>query len=166
MSVSDDRYTTSKFILKDDAAVEYIKRLVDLMKDESNLSSGYLASDAYIDLYEYGDRVFKFVGDGFMDSGPDLSYSAVNGSDDEDEESEDEDEEDYYDEHDPIDFFSEVASNLAEGSWFFVENHSREKSYFSSRVTLYHQDGRVECSDSFELKRSLLKKLKIDGKVE
>ena len=33
MSVQVDRYTTSKFILKDDAAVEYIKKIVDIISD-------------------------------------------------------------------------------------------------------------------------------------
>ena len=164
MSVTVDDYTTSKFILKDDAAVAYIQRLVDLLQDESALSSGYLSSDAYIDLIDYGDRAFKFVGRGFMDSGPELRYSAVNKVEEESEEG-DEDE-DYEDDYDPIYLFSEIQANLAEGGWFFVENHASEKSYFSSRISLYHQNGKAEYSDSYEIKKEMLKKLGISGKIE
>lgn len=163
MSVSVDRYTTSKFILKDDAAVEHIKRLVGLMRDESNLSSGYLRSDSYIELYEYGDRAFKFVGDGFMDSSPELRYYAVKGWDGERTEDEKYNDDENYE---PISFFSEIQENLAEDGWFFVENHTAEKSYFSSQISLYHQNGKSDYSCSYEIKKEMLKKLSITGKVE
>jgi hypothetical protein len=165
MSVTVDRYTTSKFILKDDAAVEYINKIVDLLSEEGNLQSGYLSSDAYIKLYDYGDRTFKFIGDGFCDSGPEIRASALNEeSSEEDEESEEEDE-DYYDE-DPISLFDEIQKNLVEGTWFFVENHAVEKSYFSSYIAFYHQNGKTDYRHSYELKKQILEDNKIDGKVE
>jgi hypothetical protein len=163
MSVTVDRYTTSKFILKDDAAVEYINKIVDLLAEEGNLQSGYLASDAYIKLYEYGDRTFKFVGDGFCDSGPEIRASALNEEASE-EESEEEDE-DYYEE-DPISLFDEIQKNLAEGTWFFVENHAVEKSYFSSHIAFYHQNGKTDYRHSYDLKKQILEDNKINDKVE
>jgi len=168
MSVTVDRYTTSKFILKDDAAVEYINKIVDLLAEEGNLQSGYLASDAYIKLYEYGDRTFKFIGDGFCDSGPEIRASALNeeSSEEGDEElDEEEEDEDYYDE-DPISLFDEIQKNLAEGTWFFVENHAVEKSYFSSYIAFYHQNGKTDYRHSYELKKQILEDNKIDAKVE
>ena len=164
MSIQVDRYTTSKFILKDDAAVEHIKKIVDVISS-GNLSCGYLSNDAYISLYEYGDRTFKFVGHGFCDSGPEIRPSALAESDESDEESEDEEEEDYYDE-DPISLFDEIQSNLAEGTWFFVESHGVEKSYFSSYVALYHQNGKTDYRHSHDLKMQVLKDNGIDGKIE
>lgn len=161
MSIQVDRYTTSKFILKDDAAVEHIKKIVEIISS-GNLSCGYLSDNAYIKLYEYGDRTFKFIGDGFCDSGPEIRPSALSESD---EEYEDEEEEDYYDE-DPISLFDEIQSNLVEGTWFFVESHGVEKSYFSSYVALYHQNGKTDYRHSHDLKRQILQDNKIDAKVE
>jgi hypothetical protein len=163
MSVTVDRYTTSKFILKDDAAVEYINKIVDLLAEEGNLQSGYLASYAYIKLYDLGNRAFKFVGDGFCDSGPEIRASALNEEASE-EESEEEDE-DYYEE-DPISLFDEIQKNLAEGTWFFVENHAVEKSYFSSHIAFYHQNGKTDYRHSYDLKKQILEYNKIDDKVE
>ena len=162
MSVTVDRYTTSKFILKDDAAVEYINKIVDLLAEEGNLQSGYLASDAYIKLYDYGDRTFKFIGDGFCDSGPEIRASALN---EEASEEESEEDEDYYEE-DPISLFDEIQKNLAEGTWFFVENHAVEKSYFSSYIAFYHQNGKTDYRHSYELKKQILEDNKINDKVE
>jgi hypothetical protein len=159
MSVTVDRYTTSKFILKDDAAVEHIKKIADLIAKEGNLHSGYLSNDAYIKLHDLGNRTFKFIGDGFCDSGPEIRASALN------EESPDEEEEDSYDE-DPISLFDEIQSNLAEGTWFFVENHSVEKSFFSSYIAFYHQNGKTDYRHSYDLKKKILEDNKIDGKIE
>lgn len=171
MSVTVDRYTTSKFILKDDAAVEHIKKIVDLLAAGEGLQCGYLSDDSFIKLYEYGNRTFKFVGDGFCDSGPEINASALikSGKDsDEDsseEESEEEDEEDSYDE-DPISLFDEIQSNLVEGTWFFVENHSVEKSFFSSYIAFYHQNGKTDYRHSYDLKKKILEDNKIDGKID
>lgn len=169
MSVTVDRYTTSKFILKDDAAVEHIKKIVSLLS-KGYLHSGYLSSDNYIDLYEYGDRTFKFIGHGFCDSGPEVRASALEESEEEEEydddsEEEEEEDEDYYDE-DPISLFDEIQKNLVEGTWFFVENHAVEKSYFSSYVAFYHQNGKTDYRHSYDLKKKILADNKIDAKVE
>lgn len=176
MSVSVDRYTTSKFILKDDEAVAHIKNLVELLQDECNLSMGYtFKDDYYASLYSYGDRTFKFVAGGYADSGPELRYSVVYGSkanqsaedeDLEDDELEEEDELEEDLENDPVCVFSEIQKNLQEGTWFFVENHCIEKSYLSSYVALYHQDGRTIFKHSHDSKMEILKKLNIEGKVE
>lgn len=165
MSVTVDRYTTSKFILKDDAAVEHIKKIVDIISS-GNVSCGYLSDDAYIKLHEYGDRTFKFVGDGFCDSGPEINTSALSDSSNySDEDSGEEDEEDYYEE-DPTSLFEEIRRNLAEGTWFFVENHAVEKSYFSSHIAFYHQNGKTDYRHSHDLKMQILKDNKIDGNVD
>ena len=164
MSVTVDRYTTSKFILRDDAAVEYIKKVVDIISS-GDVSCGYLSSDSYISLYEYGDRTFKFVGHGFCDSGPEIRASALSESAEEDEGSDESEEEDYYEE-DPISLFDEIQSNLAEGTWFFVENHAVEKSYFSSHIAFYHQNGKTDYRHSYDLKKQILADNKIDAKVE
>ena len=145
MSVTVDRYTTSKFILKDENAVEHIKMLVDLLQDESNLSMGYVFKEEYYaKLISYGNNTYKFQADGYADSGPELRYSAVYGSS---EDEEDEDGDIYYD---PISIFDEIQKNIKEETWFFVENHSVEKTYFSSYITFYHQDGRTLGKSSYD----------------
>ena len=166
MSVTVDRYTTSKFMLKDDAAVEHIKKIVNLL-NKGYLHSGYLSSDNYIDLYEYGDRTFKFIGHGFCDSGPEVRASALEKSEEEeyDEDSEEEEEDESWYE-DPISLFDEIQKNLVEGTWFFVENHAVEKSYFSSHIAFYHQNGKTDYRHSYDLKKKILEDNKIDGKVE
>jgi hypothetical protein len=162
MSVTVDRYTTSKFVLKDDESVEYIKKIVEIIS-KGNLHCGYLSSDSYIDLYEYGDRTFKFVGHGFCDSGPEIRASALEESDDElDEE---EDEEEGWDE-DPISLFDAIQERLAKDTWFFVENHAVEKSYFSSHISFYHQNGKTDYRHSYDLKKQILADNKIDARVE
>lgn len=169
MSVTVDRYTTSKFILNDDDSVAYIQKLVELLQEEGNLQSGYLTDDAYIKLYDCGNRTFKFIGDGFCDSGPEIRASALSeeSSEEELDEESDEENEDYYDdESDPISLFDEIQRNLAEGTWFFVENHAVEKSYFSSYIAFYHQNGKTDYRHSYELKKKILEDNKIDAKVE
>jgi len=166
MSVTVDRYTTSKFILKDDDAAQYIKKIVDLLKLGQYLHTGYLSSDSNITLLEYGDRTFKFVGDGFCDSGPEIRASALSKIHEDDQEyDEPEDEEDDYEE-DPISLFEEIQRNLAKGTWFFVENHAVEKSYFSSHITFYHQNGKTDYRHSYDLKKQILEDNNVDGKVD
>ena len=160
MSVTVDRFTTSKFILKDDAAVEYIKKIVDVISS-GNVSCGYLSDDAYIKLYEYGDRTFKFIGDGFCDSGPEIQPSVLSEFNVDDEGADDHE----YDE-DPIILFDEIQANLESGTWFFVENHAVEKSYFSSYVAFYHQNGKTDYRHSHDLKRQILEGHKIDGGLD
>ena len=164
MSVTVDRYTTSKFMLKDDTAVEHIKKIVNLLS-KGYLHSGYLSSDNYIDLYDYGDRTFKFIGHGFCDSGPEVRASALEKSEEEEyDEDEEEEDESWYE--DPISLFDEIQKNLVEGTWFFVENHAVEKSYFSSHIAFYHQNGKTDYRHSYDLKKKILEDNKIDGKVE
>jgi hypothetical protein len=156
MSCSIDRFATTKFILKDDAAVNYIKSLVHLMQDENNLFNGYQTNNFSAELTQCGERTFKFVADGFADSGPELRHSSVYNSETTDAEYSDDNES-------PVFLFYEIQKNLAEGVWFFVENHTSEKSLLSSSVSLYHQDGRVEGTSSYESKKSILTKLKLGG---
>lgn len=163
MSVTVDRYTTTKFVLKDDAAVEHIKKIVSIIS-KGNLHCGYLSSDSYVDLYEYGNRTFKFVGHGFCDSGPEIRASALEESEEEYEEDDELEEEDWDEE--PISLFEEIQKNLAEETWFFVENHAVEKSYFSSHIAFYHQNGKTDYRHSYDLKKQILKENKIDAKVE
>jgi len=157
MSCSIDRFATTKFILRDDAAVNYIKNLVALMQDENNLFNGYQMSDFSAELIQCGERTFKFVADGFADSGPELRHSSVYS------EPITFDAEYSDDNESPVFLFYEIQKNLAEGVWFFVENHTSEKSLLSSSISLYHQDGRVEGTSSYESKKSILTKLKLGG---
>jgi len=158
MSTSVERYTTSKLILRDDEAVNHIKMLVGLLEEESNLHSGHFSSSFYIELMHYGDRAYKFIIDGLLDSGPELKLSAVYpGLEADNQSSSGEDEES----GEMVDLFLEIQKNLAEDSWFFVENHSVEKNFFSSSIFFYHQDGRKESVHSHDIKKSILRKLEI-----
>lgn len=158
MSTSIERYTTSKLILKDDEAVSHIKRLMELLKEESNLHSGSFSSNFYIELMHYGDRAYKFIVDGLLDSGPELKLSAVYPEPESDGRiSSGEDEES----GEVVDLFLEIQKNLAEDSWFFVESHSVEQAFFSSSIFFYHQDGRKESVHSHDIKKSILNKLEI-----
>jgi hypothetical protein len=158
MSTSTERYTTSKLILRDDEAVSYIKMLVGLLEEESNLHSGHFSSSFYIEFIPYGDRAYKFIIDGLLDSGPELKLSAVYpGLEADNQSSSGEDEES----GEMVDLFLEIQKNLAEDSWFFVENHSVEKNFFSSSIFFYHQDGRKESIHSHDIKKSILRKLEI-----
>jgi len=163
MSVLADRYTTSKFILKDDESEKYIKDLVNLLQDESNLSSGYTFKDYYAKLINYGDKIYKFTAGGYADSGPELKYSAIHKSDNNLNQN---DEDENFDEVNSISLFDEIQKNIAKDTWFFVENHCIDHSYFSSYVSFYHQDGRVASRYSDESKKEILKSMKIDGRSE
>ena len=158
MSTSIERYTTSKLILKDDEAVSHIKRLMELLEEESNLHSGSFSSNFHIKLMHYGDKAYKFIVDGLLNSGPELKLSAVYpGLESDGQPSSGEDEESGK----MVDLFLEIQKNLAEDSWFFVENHSVEETFFSSSIFFYHQDGRKESVHSHDIKKSILNKLEI-----
>jgi hypothetical protein len=161
MGVQVDNYCTTSFILKDDQAVEYISRLCKLVENESNLTSGYL-SDGYCSFIRYGkeERSFIIKTGGFCDSGPQLRYSAVYPKPESEEELEDEDESDWEDE-DSIDLFEEVRANLKEGTWFFVDGYSWDKSGAYTSVQFLHQNGKSEWVTNFDIKKEILKKMNI-----
>ena len=73
MGVEVGNYCTTSFILKDAESVEYIKKLCNVLTDESNLSSGYLSDDAYCKFVPYGKEENSFIikAGGFMDAGVD-----------------------------------------------------------------------------------------------
>jgi hypothetical protein len=157
MSLLVDRYVTSKFILKDNESVAYIKKLVNLLQNEENLSIGYISKDDYSAvLYEYGDKTFKFVAGGYIDSGPELKYSAIYKSNI--------DQKNIFNpniDNDSICLFLEIQKNLQEGTWFFVENHCVEKKYLNSYIALYHQDGRIKFKNSHDSKVEMLQSFNI-----
>ena len=165
MSLLVDRYVTSKFILKDNESVIYIKKLVDLLQKEENLSMGYISKEDYSAiLHEYGNKTFKFTASGYIGSGPELKYSVVYGYKNNQNITDDKNLLGKDLNHNSICLFSEIQKNLQEGSWFFVENHCVEKCYLNSYIALYHQDGRVKIKNSYDSKIEILTSLNIEGK--
>jgi len=160
MGVEVGNYCTTSFILKDAESVKYIKKLCDLLTDETNLSSGYLSDDAYcqLDAYSKEENSFIIKAGGFMDSGVDIRYSALH---DRQGTEEDEVDEDYEEEHDPINLWDEVQKHLKEGAWFFVDEYSYGRSYATTSVSFYHQNGKTEYESSFNIKKHILKKMGI-----
>jgi hypothetical protein len=156
MPVSVDRYSTSKFILKDDEAVGHIKSLVRLLQHESNLSSGFLMEESYAKLLQCGDRTFKFMAGGYANSNLELRYSSIHNMKNEILEDDDPD-------YNSVSLFSEIQKNLQEGAWFFVENHSIEDYDLSSYIAIYHQDGRVVYRSSYDSKIDILKSINLEG---
>jgi hypothetical protein len=146
MGVSASDYRTSEFTLKDQDAVNHIQHLVELLKDEENHYGGYYFDDHYIDMYETGDDLtFKIRTGGYADSSPELRRSAVY-----------EDEDDY---GDPVDLFSEIQSNLKEGTYFTSMCCENDKSGMYFYMYLHHADGRNEYMSSNDVKNELLKKM-------
>ena len=158
MGVEVGNYCTTSFILKDAESVKYIKKLCDLLTDETNLSSGYLSDDAYCKFISYGKEEHSFIikAGGFMDSGVDIRYSALH-----DRQRTEEDEVDYEEEHDPINLWDEIQKHLKEDTWFFVDEFSWGRSYTTTSVSFYHQNGKTEYESSFNIKKHILKKMGI-----
>jgi hypothetical protein len=99
-------------------------------------------------MYETGDDLtFKIRTGGYADSSPELRRSAVY-----------EGEDDY---EDPVDLFSEIQSNLKEGTYFTSMCCESDKSgmYFYTYMYLHHADGRNEYMSSNDVKNELLKKM-------
>jgi hypothetical protein len=169
MGVQVDNYCTTSFVLKDEKAVEYIQKLCELLTDDYNLHSGYLSSDAWCDMHPYGKEPNSFFikTGGYMDSGPELRASVVNNlfrEETEEEELSEEEEElereqDY--ECDPVNLWDEIRKNLKEGTWFFVDNYSWDKINAFTSVHFFHQDGRTEYIDNYQVKKKILEDLKI-----
>ena len=107
MGVQVDNYCTTSFILKDEEAVKYIRRLCKLLEDGESLHMGYLSQEAYCDLTECGKESNCFIikTGGYMDSYPELRWSAVHGPEDEEL-----DEADF--DKDPISLWDEIQKNL------------------------------------------------------
>jgi len=156
MGVQVDNYCTTSFILKDEEAVKYIKRLCDLLTEEGALYTGYLSSDAWCDLKEYGKQPNCFIVNtgGYMDSYPELRWSAVHGPEDEEF-----DESDF--EKDPISLWDEIQKNLKEDSWFFVDGYGWDRSRVFTSVQLYHQDGRRQYVSDYDIKKKILQDMKL-----
>jgi len=144
MAFSSDDYLTSKFTLKDDAAVERIKKIVSILAEGNALRRGWLSDDADVRLDEWGNKTFQFVGYGFCDSRPEIQTSAL------DEGNEEVD-------GDGVSLFDEIQENLAADTWFFVENQGSDgRGDFCYYVAFYHQDGRFEDRHSDDLKKQIL----------
>jgi vacuolar-type H+-ATPase subunit I/STV1 len=169
MGVQVDNYCTTSFVLKDEKAVEYIKKLCELLSDESNLYTGYLSSDAWCDMHSYGKEPHSFYikTGGYMDSGPELRASAIDrlyGEATEEEEIDEEQEElarEEDNDRDPISLWDEIQKNLKEGTWFFVDGYSWDRSNVYTSVQFFHQDGRNEYVASYDIKKKILKDMKI-----
>jgi len=160
MGVEVGNYCTTSFILKDAESVEYIQKLCDLLTDETNLSCGYLSDDAYCKFISYGKEEHSFIikAGGFMDSGVDIRYSALH---DRQRTEEDEVDEDYEEEHDPINLWDEIQKHLKEDAWFFVDEFSWGRSYTTTSVSFYHQNGKTEYESNYNIKKHILKKMGI-----
>ena len=153
MGVSVSDYKTSKFTLKNQEAVNYIKRLVDLLQDEDNHYGGYYFDDHYINMYETGgdDFTFKIATGGYADSSPELRRGSVYEGEDE------------YDD-DPIDLFTEIQNNLKEGTHYTSRCCENDKSGMYFYMYLYHADGRREFMSSNDMEDVLLKRMGIEEK--
>jgi hypothetical protein len=160
MGVEVSNYCTTSFILKDDESVEYIKKFCKLLTDESNLGGGYLSDDAYCDIHPYSkeERSFIIKAGGFMDASPELLASALSRQ--EGEEPEEVDEDEFYDE-DRINLWFEIQKHLKEDTWFFVDEYSWGRSYATTSVSFYHQNGKTQYLSNYEIKKDMLKKMGI-----
>ncbi len=169
MGVQVDNYCTTSFVLKDEKAAQYIKKLCELLTDEYNLFNGYLSSDAWCDMHSYGKEPNSFYikTGGYMDSGPELRASVVDrlfGASTEEEELDEEQEESIREqdsERDPISLWDEIQKNLKEGTWFFVDGYSWDRSNVYTSVQFFHQDGRNQYVASYDIKKKILKDMKI-----
>jgi len=155
MGVQVDNYCTTSFILKDEESVKYIKRLCDLLMQERNLQTGYLSDEAYCKMVDYrADNSYIIKTGGYMDSAPELRWSAVHGP-----EGEELDEADW--ERDPVSLWDEIQKHLKEGSWFFVDGYSWDRSHAFTSVSFYHQDGRTKYVSDYEIKKQIIKEMKV-----
>lgn len=169
MGVQVDNYCTTSFVLKDEKAVQYIKKLCELLTDEYNLFNGYLSSDAWCDMHSYGKEPNSFYikTGGYMDSGPELRASVVDrlfGTSTEEEELDEEQEESIREqdsERDPVSLWDEIQKNLKEGTWFFVDGYSWDRSNTYTSVQFFHQDGRNQYVASYDIKKKILQDMKI-----
>ena len=160
MSVQVDYFSTSKFIVKPESA-ERLKELVELLKEEGNTGTGYYGSDHYIDLREYGNNAFSIHTGGYCDGGPELWDTVVNGFNSEEYESEEE-QNDFNGSHS---IFHLVQQMLEEDSWFFVDSTGFEKSRIYNNTWFYHANGTSDGIDTWDLKKKILDKHKINGSV-
>ena len=156
MGVQVDNYCTTSFILKDEEAVNYIKKLCNLLIDEDNLQMGYLAEDAYCDMVKYGNEPNSFIikTGGYFDSYAELRWSAVHGPEDEEL-----DESDY--ERDPVSLWDEIQKNLKEDTWLFVDGYGWDRSHAFTSVQFYHQDGRTKYTSDHDIKKKILQDMKL-----
>jgi len=156
MGVEVGNYCTTSFILKDAESVEYIKKLCDLLTDETNLSCGYLSDDAYCKFISYGkeENSFFIKAGGFMDGSVDIRLSALDDRQGTEEEQLDENEDE-----ESINLWSEVQKHLKEGAWFFVDEYSWGRSYATTSVSFYHQNGKTEYVSDYNIKKDILKKM-------
>ena len=160
MSVQVDYFSTTKFIVKADE-VEKLKELVKLLEEEGNTGTGYYGSDHYIDLREHGNNAFSIHTGDYCDGGPELWDTVVNGFNSEEYESEEE-QNDFNGSHS---IFNLVQLMLEEDSWFFVDSTGFEKGRIYNNTTFYHANGKVDNIDTWDLKKKILDKHKINGSV-
>ena len=169
MGVQVDNYCTTSFVLKDEKAVQYIQKLCELLTDESNLYNGYLSSDAWCSMQQYGKEPNSFIikTGGYMDSGPELRASVIDrlfGEETEKEELSEEEEElemEQDHERDPVSLWDEIQKNLKEGTWFFVDGYSWDRSNAYTSIHFLHQDGRRKYVASYDIKKKILQDMKI-----
>jgi hypothetical protein len=160
MSVQVDYFSTTKFIVKADQ-IERLKELVKFLEEEGNTGTGYYGSDHYINLREYGNNAFSIHTGGYCDGGPELWDTVVNGFNSEEYESEEE-QNDYNGSHS---IFHLVQQMLEKDSWFFVDSTGFEKGRIYNNTWFYHSDGTSDGIDTWDLKKKILEKHKINGSV-
>ena len=162
MSVRVDNFHVPSFILKDAEAVEYIQRFCSLLRDSSNLHTGYLSDTSYCALQSLkADFSFCLRTGGYIDAGPELRHYAVHGFDFNNYASVEEQD----NKNDPLDLFFEIQRLSQENTWFFIDGVSWDEGGDNNEtytyVDFYHQDGRTRSISNFEIKRNFLKELKI-----
>jgi hypothetical protein len=155
MSVSVDNFSTSKFTLRTQEEADHVKKLVELLKDESNLYGGYLSGDCYANIFENGDLTFQIDTGGYCDGGPDIkrsvAYPAGEG-----------DETEYYDD-DYVNLWSEIQDRLVEGTYFIVFRHTID-SGLAFGMSIYKSDGSCYHRNEYDTRKELLKEAGIEDK--
>lgn len=160
MSVQVDYFSTSKFFIREDQ-IENLKRIVELLKDESNVGCGYYSSDHYIDLTSHGNNAFSIRTGGYCDGGPELRSSVLYGF--KHEEYETEEEQDEY--NGSISIFQEIQEMLEKDNWFFVDSVGFEKNRIYSSTIFYHANGKTAHSSAWDIKKNILSKFGIKDEL-
>lgn len=144
-----NNYYTSYFILKDDGAVAYIEQLCASVNNGENLLFGTKTDNSICSMIKHKsvDLAFMIKITGFLNFDADLIIK--NELDDN------------LQEESSISLWEEVQNNLAENTWFFVDECSFTDIKLKTSVSFYHQDGRREFSTSFDIKKEIIDKLNL-----
>jgi len=155
MGACVDNFSTSKFTLRTQEAADHIKNLIELLKDEDNLASGYQGSDFYATIYDCGDLTFQIDTGNYFDGGPDLKRGAVY-PDVEGDAAE-------YADDDYVNLWSEIQDRLAEDTYFILTRHTID-SELAFGMSVYKSDGSWFNRNEYDIRKELLKEAGIEDK--